>query len=74
MSNKRAMDTIEEVAAAASEGLEAGNFISIGTAADRSRLVLTTVIRGKSLAWITYDKQQLAELIRLLQMHGADLK
>lgn len=50
------------------------NYINIHTRPDLSALVLTTVISGKPLAWITYDASQLDELIRLLQAHRADLK
>ena len=50
------------------------NHIRIYTEADRSAVILTTVIGGDDLAWITYNADQLDELIRLLQSHMDDLR
>lgn len=50
-----------------------GNHIRIDTAADLSEVVLTTHVNGRDLAWITFDAEQLDELIRLLVMIRADL-
>ncbi len=49
------------------------NYIRIHTKGDRSAVILTTVIEDQELSWITYDAEQLDELIRLLQSHREDL-
>lgn len=64
---------IDTATRAATESREA-NFIHIKMKPDRSALILTTVIAGNPRAWITYDKDQLDELMRMLQSIGADLK
>jgi hypothetical protein len=50
-----------------------GNWIRVDTKGDRSGVVLTTVIGGDELAWITFEAEQLDELIRLLESSRRDL-
>ena len=50
-----------------------GSHIRIHTKSDRLSVILTTVIKGQDLAWITYSSKQLDELIRLLQKHRNQL-
>jgi hypothetical protein len=50
-----------------------GNWIRVETKSDRSGVTLTTVIGGHELAWITFEAEQLDELIRLLQSSRQDL-
>lgn len=49
------------------------NYIRVHTKSDRSAVILTVVIAGEDGSWITYDADQLDELIRLLQSHREDL-
>ncbi len=51
-----------------------GNWISVHTELNRSSVILTTIIGGKETAWITYDAEQLDELIRILLSHRDDLR
>jgi hypothetical protein len=50
-----------------------GNWIRVDTKGDRSGVMLTTVIGGHELAWITFEAEQLEELIRLLESSRQDL-
>jgi len=50
-----------------------GNWIRVDTKGDRSGVMLTTVIGGHELAWITFEAEQLDELIRLLESSRQDL-
>lgn len=64
---------IEAAEKTAEEGRDA-NYMGVRTAPDRTRVTLTTVIKGTPLAWIEFDGPQLDELIRLLEAHRADLR
>jgi hypothetical protein len=49
------------------------NWIRTRTEPDRSAVELTMVIQGKDQAWISYNAEQLDELIRLLQSSRDEL-
>jgi hypothetical protein len=49
------------------------NYIRAGVAADRARALISMHIEGLLSAWISYDAEQLDELIRILQCARADM-
>lgn len=71
---KLPIHSLIEAAVDAAEASKDANYINTVVKPDRSAVVLTTVIQGKPLSWITYDPEQLDELIRQLQMFRADLR
>ena len=49
-------------------------WVNVGTKADRSGVIITTVVGGEERAYAVMNKQQLGELIRNLQSHLDELK
>jgi hypothetical protein len=71
------MAKIENILASAANAAQAAkhaNYIRMDVMPDRSAVVLTVHHNGKDGSWITYDAEQLDELIRLLQAGRTDLK
>jgi len=49
-------------------------WVNVGTKADRSGVIITTVVGGIERAYVVMNRDQLTELIRNLQSHLDELK
>ena len=77
MTKRKTKSTVAALMKAATKAAkkvgDKGNWIRVDTKGDRSGVMLTTVIGGHELAWITFEAEQLEELIRLLESSRQDL-
>jgi hypothetical protein len=73
---KRSIAALIKAATKAAEELngEKANWIHVDTKDDHSGVILTTVIAGKPLARITFNGEQLDELIVLLESSRKELQ
>jgi len=69
----RALMEAAQMAARRLEG-EHATWVNVATKADKSGVIITTVIGGEERAYIVMNRPQLDELIRHLELHRAELK
>lgn len=68
-----AVKALIDTAMKAAEKAGSANYIHSKGAEGGSGIILTTYIKGEPLAWITYDAEQLDDLILMLQRRRAEL-
>jgi hypothetical protein len=73
---KRSIAALIKAATKAAEELDGdkANWIHVKSKGDRSGVILTTVIAGKPLARITFNREQLDELIVLLETSRKEIE